>query len=61
MKAELNDGKESLEPFHPVLMVIQTFGEPADPISYGRHFAHDPLVSVVLDGRKVMRIKLREE
>jgi len=25
------DGKESLEPFHPVLMVIQTFGEPAIP------------------------------
>ncbi|MGZ6143677.1 MAG: hypothetical protein ACXWLM_10070, partial [Myxococcales bacterium] len=36
-------GKEELEPFHPVLMVIQTFGEPADPISYGRHFARDPL------------------
>lgn len=36
-------GKEELEPFHPVLMVIQTFGEPADPISYGRHFAKEPL------------------
>jgi len=36
-------GREELEPFHPVLAVIQTFGEPADPISYGRHFAHDPL------------------
>jgi pimeloyl-ACP methyl ester carboxylesterase len=33
------DGKESLEPFHPALMVIQTFGEPADPISYGPLFA----------------------
>ena len=36
-------GKEELEPFHPVLMVTQTFGEAADPISYGRHFAKEPL------------------
>lgn len=37
------NGKEELEPFHPVLMLIQTFAEPADPISYGRHFAREPL------------------
>jgi len=37
------NGKESLEPFHPVLAVIQTFAEAADPISYGRHFAREPL------------------
>ena len=37
------NGREELEPFHPVLSLIQTFGEPADPISYGRHLAVEPL------------------
>ena len=37
------DGKESLEPFHPALVLIQTFGEPADPITSGRHLAKEPL------------------
>ena len=37
------DGKESLEPFHPALALIQTFGEPADPISYGRNLVREPL------------------
>jgi pimeloyl-ACP methyl ester carboxylesterase len=37
------DGKESLEPFHPALVLIQTFGEPADPISTARHLAKEPL------------------
>ena len=37
------NGKEELEPFHPVLMIIQTFAEAADPISYGRHFAREPI------------------
>lgn len=36
------DGKESLEPFHPALAVMQTFGEPADPISYGPSFVLAP-------------------
>ena len=39
------NGKEELEPFHPVLALIQTFAEAADPISYGRHFAREPLGS----------------
>ena len=36
------NGKESLEPFHPVLALVQTFAEPADPISYARLLAAPP-------------------
>ena len=36
------NGKESLEPFHPVLSLVQTFAEPADPISYARLLASPP-------------------
>ena len=36
-------GKEELEPFHPVLALVQTFIEPADPINYARHFQQVPL------------------
>jgi hypothetical protein len=36
------NGKESLEPFHPVLALVQTFAEPADPISYARLLASPP-------------------
>lgn len=36
-------GLEALEPFHPVLALVQTFIEPADPISYARHLQREPL------------------
>ncbi|MBS2023374.1 MAG: hypothetical protein JST92_13265 [Deltaproteobacteria bacterium] len=38
-------GKEELEPFHPVLALVQTFIEPADPLNYARHFQQRPLSS----------------
>ena len=38
------DGRESLDEFHPVLMLIQTAGEPADPLSYASHLVKAPLV-----------------
>jgi len=36
-------GLESLEPFHPVLSLVQTFVEPADTINYGRAWQQEPL------------------
>jgi predicted esterase len=38
------DGKEPLEPFHPALALIQTFAEPADPISYASALAQQKSV-----------------
>jgi hypothetical protein len=34
---------EELDPFHPALALLQTFGEPADPINYARHLQREPL------------------
>ena len=42
-------GKEQLEPFHPVLALVQTIVEPADPINYARHFQREPLGGASMD------------
>ena len=38
------DGKESLDEFHPVVTLIQTAGEPADPLTYAAHLVKSPLL-----------------
>jgi hypothetical protein len=40
------DGRESLDPFHPVVALVQAAGEPADPLSYGPHLVKAPLLGV---------------
>jgi hypothetical protein len=42
-------GIESLEPFHPVLALVQMFVEPADTINYGRAWQREPLVGGLHD------------
>jgi len=36
-------GKEPLDPFHPILTIVQTIAEPADPLSYAPHLVRDPI------------------
>ncbi|MEE2900995.1 MAG: hypothetical protein VYC39_01640 [Myxococcota bacterium] len=41
--------EEVVDDFHPVLNLIQTFIDPADPISYGSNYLHSPAGGVLRD------------